>query len=152
MSTGSSSTKGFGRWFQVRWAEKLGLQECPYLIRWTLILFGYSFRLHHWLRSDDNRFYHDHSCDLISIIIKGKYYNVMPDENGDPFYYPAVAWKPRFMKAEQRHWLSIPREGAWTILLCSCPYRKWGFWVNNHLWRPLRYFSKYGIIQDKDYQ
>ena len=43
-------------------------------------------------------------------------------------------------------------EGAWTILLCSRPYHKWGFYVNNHKWRPLRYFSKFGVIQDEKYQ
>ena len=122
------------------------------MIRWTLILFGYSIRLHHWLRSDDNRYFHDHSCDLISIIIKGQYINVIDHCDGRITAYHAKAWKPRRMKATDRHWLCIPKEGAWTILLCSRPYRKWGFWVNNHLWRPLRYFSKFGIIQTKDYQ
>jgi hypothetical protein len=29
-------------------------------------------------------------------------------------------------------------------LLCSRQYRKWGFFVNDHLWRPLRYFHKFG--------
>jgi hypothetical protein len=152
MSTGSNLTKQFGKWFQIRWAEKLGYPECPYLVRWTLILFGYSIRLHHWLRSDDNRYYHDHSCDLISIIIKGRYYNVMPDKDGKPVHHLATAWKPRRMKAIDRHWLSIPYGGAWTILLCSRPYHKWGFYVNDHLWRPLRYFSKFGIRQTADYQ
>lgn len=133
--------------FQIRWKEPLGLPECPYLYRWTFIFFGYSIRLHHWLRSDDRRFFHDHSCDLISIIIKGKYKNVTP--NGT---FEAKAWKPRRMKATDQHYLDIPKEGAWTILLCSRPYHKWGFYVNNHKWRPLRYFSKYGVIQTKDYQ
>ena len=142
----------FGKWFQFRWKEALGLPECPYLYRWTLILFGYSIRLHHWLRSDDNRYFHDHSCDLISIIIKGQYINVMPDENGLAVSHCARAWKPRRMKATDRHWLKIPPEGAWTILLCSRPYHKWGFYVNGHKWRPLRYFHKFGIIQTADYQ
>ena len=46
----------------------------------------------------------------------------------------------------------IPKEGAWTILLCGKPYHKWGFYVNDHKWRPLRYFHKFGIIQDENYQ
>ena len=65
----------FGKFFQIRWKEALGKPECPYLYRWTLIIFGFSIRLHHWLRSDDNRYFHDHACDLISIILKGWYYN-----------------------------------------------------------------------------
>jgi len=153
MSTGSSqSKKSFNKYFQIRWKEALGLPECPYLYRWTLIFFGYSIRLHHWLRSDDRRYFHDHSCDLISIIIKGKYKNVIPDGNGGKIEMDAVAFKPRFMKAEQPHYLDIPKEGAWTILLCSRPYIKWGFYVNGKKWRPLRYFHKFGIIQTADYQ
>jgi hypothetical protein len=146
------SYKKFGNLFQIRWKEKLGLPEHPYLYRWTLIFFGYSVRLHHWIKSDDRRFFHDHSCDLISIIIKGSYFNVMPDENGNPVKHLAKAWHPRKMKAVQKHYLDIPEGGAWTIILCGRPYQKWGFFVKGHKWRPLRYFHKYGIIQTKDYQ
>lgn len=137
----------FGKWFQIRWKEKLGLSENPYLYRWTLILFGYSIRLHHWLKSDDRRFFHDHACDLISIIIKGQYKNVTPEGT-----FNAKVWRPRKMKAMQKHYLDIPKEGAWTIILCGRPYHKWGFYVNGHKWRPLRYFHKFGIIQTGDYQ
>ena len=62
------------------------------------------------------------------------------------------------MKAKEKHYLDIPKAGAWTILLCGRPYNKWGFFVNNKKtgefvkWRPLRYFHKYGIIQTEDYQ
>jgi len=139
--------KQFGNIFQIRWKEKLGLSECPYLYRWTLIFFGYSIRLHHWIKSDDRRFFHDHSCDLISIIIKGQYYNITPEGK-----FLAKAWHPRKMKATQRHYLDIPKEGAWTIILCGRPYHKWGFYVNDHKWRPLRYFHKFGIIQTENYQ
>ena len=139
--------KQFGNIFQIRWKEKLGLTECPYLYRWTLIFFGYSIRLHHWIKSDDRRYFHDHSCDLISIVIKGQYYNVTPEGK-----FLAKAWHPRKMKATQRHYLDIPKEGAWTIILCGRPYHKWGFYVNEHKWRPLRYFHKFGIIQTKEYQ
>jgi hypothetical protein len=142
----------FGNIIQFRWKEKLGLSESPYLYRWTLIIFGYSIRLHHWIKSDDRRYFHDHACDLISIIIKGCYNNVTPDKNGRPIKHYAGAWRPRFMKATDRHYLDIPKEGAWTILLCGRPYHKWGFYVNDHKWRPLRYFHKFGIIQTENYQ
>ena len=142
----------FGNLFQIRWKEKLGLPECPYLYRWTLVLFGYTIRLHHWIKSDDRRFFHDHSCDITSIIIKGYYYNVMPDKDGNIDRYKVNAWKFRHMKATDKHYLEIPEDGAWTIILCGKPYKKWGFYVNGHMWRPLRYFHKYGIIQTPDYQ
>ena len=133
--------------FQIRWKEPLGLKESPYLYRWSFFIFGYSLRIHHWIKSDDRRYFHDHSCDLISIVVKGEYTNVTP--NGSFFVKAPSIWKA---KATKQHYLDIPKKGAWTILLCSRPYHKWGFYVNNHKWRPLRYFSKFGVIQDKNYQ
>ncbi len=137
----------FGKLFQIRWKEPLGSPDCPYLYRWTLILFGFSIRLHHWIKSDDRRFFHDHSSDLISIVLKGRYKNVTP--NGAFEVKAPSIWKA---KAEDRHYLDIPEGGVWTLLLFGRPRHKWGFYVNGHRWRPLRYFHKYGIIQDEDYQ
>lgn len=187
---GSTNTNKFGKWFQIRWNEKLGYPDDPYLIRWTFILFGFSIRIHKWKASDDNRFFHDHASDLFSIVLKGKYVNVKPydktknpsDLVPQPFFdfdnisiggminvknqrYCHVegifnSWhnflhmsnSMWFSKAEDMHWLSIPKEGAWTLMFEGRPYHKWGFYVNGHKWRPLRYFHKYGIIQDKKYQ
>lgn len=167
----------FGEYFQIRWKEPLGLLECPYLYRWTLILFHRSIRLHHWLRSDDRRYFHDHAADLISIVLKGNYYNVNPkikdkspkelipdtgELNISPHQVQGIfnSWKNFFnmknsiwfSKAEVQHYLDIPEGGAWTLLLEGKKYHKWGFYVNEHKWRPLRYFHKFGVIQTKDYQ
>jgi hypothetical protein len=135
------------KYFQIRWKEPMGLSECPYLYRWTFIFFGFSLRIHHWIKSDDRRFFHDHSCNFISIILKGRYTNVTP--NGKFEVKAGQIWKSDALK---RHYLDIPKEGAWTLLLCGKPYHKWGFYVNDHKWRPLRYFHKFGIIQTKEYQ
>lgn len=145
------------RLIQIRWKEALGLQHCPYLFRWTLLFFGYSIRVHHWIKSDDNRFFHDHAGDFISLVVKGTYNNVVPrtpdgSDVKDCRKIKAKSWRPWFAKAEQRHYLEIPKEGAWTILFSGRPKQKWGFFVKGHLWRPLRYFSKFGIIQDENYQ
>jgi hypothetical protein len=136
----------FGRWLQFRY-EPLGRKECPYLYRWTLILFGFSFRLHHWLRSDDKRFYHDHACNFVSFILRGKYTNCTPDGN---FEVRAGQWW--VSNALTKHYLDIPKGGAWTLLICGRPYHKWGFYVKGKKWRPLRYFHKYRVIQDENYQ
>lgn len=149
--------KPFGKIIQIRWKEKLGNPDCPYLYRWTFILFGYTIRLHHWIKSDDKRYFHDHACDFISIVIKGNYYNVIPNNPDKPDVNDSkrihvTSWKPWISKAINKHYLDIPEDGAWTILLCGKPYHKWGFYVNNHKWRPLRYFSKFGVIQNKNYQ
>lgn len=180
---GSTDTRLFKR-FQIRWKEKLGYPDNPYLIRWTFILFGYSIRIHHWLKSDDRRHFHDHSSDLISIVLKGQYYNVTPHKkNQDPdflflYHDDLLGWQTTrninlyrvcgifnswynffhmknsiwFSKAEDQHYLDIPKCGAWTLLLEGRPRHKWGFYVNGHKWRPLRYFHKFGIIQDNNYQ
>lgn len=187
MKTGSSNLKKFKN-FQIRWKEKLGLQDNPYLIRWTFLFFGYSIRIHHWLKSDDNRFFHDHSADLISVVLKGHYWNVTPfDPNKNPseevdrvffsfgetsiggvgenkdfhyvegifnsvknfFHMRNSIW---FSKAEDRHYLKIPKEGAWTLMFEGRPRQKWGFFVKGHKLRPLEYFHRYGIIQDENYQ
>ena len=157
---GSSNVAKFKR-FQVRWAEKLGYENNPYLVRWTFLFFGYSMRIHHWIKSDDNRFFHDHSADLLSIVLKGKYHNVKPinpdenpsSENEKWCYVEGIfnSWKNFFhmnksiwfSKAEDRHYLSIPKGGAWTLMFEGKP---------RHKWRPLRYFHKYGIRQDESYQ
>ena len=134
--------------FQIRWKEALGKPECPYLYRWTFLFFGFSIRIHHWIKSDDRRFFHDHSCNFVSIILKGKYKNVTP--NGEVEVKAGSMWKSN---AEVRHYLDIPKEGAWTILICGRKKRNWGFWDRkNHMLRPLEYFHRYGVIQDKDYQ
>lgn len=190
MKTGSSDLRPF-KPFQIRWAEKLGLQEYPYLIRWTFLFFNYSIRIHHWLKSDDDRYFHDHASDLVSIVLKGYYWNVKPiDPNKNPydtvpkysfdymigstpatiesdvnnipifvegifdswynFFHP---WKSIwFSKAEDRHFLRIPKDGAWTLMLEGRPRHTWGFYINGKRVRPLAYFHKYGIIQTKNYQ
>ena len=189
MSTGSSDTRPFGHWFQVRWAERLGDPKNPYLVRWTLILFGYSVRLHHWLRSDDRRYYHDHSADLLSIVLRGEYDNVVPYDPDYPpnfcYFWSAICGAQRvnrrrchvsgmfnslrnflrlkdsiwFSKAEQRHYLDIPKGGAWTLLFEGRKRHKWGFYVpakrklKVRKIRPLEYFHRYGIAQaDPSYQ
>ena len=175
---GSTNTKPF-KLFQIRWKEKLGYPNSPYLIRWTFLFFGYSIRIHHWIKSDDTRYFHDHSSDLLSIVLKGRYYNVKPIDpdknpssyvdcgnylgrNMSPFKVEGIfnSWKNFFnmknsiwfSKAEDRHYLQIPNGGAWTLMFEGRPRHKWGFYVNGHKWRPLRYFHKFGIIQDENYQ
>ena len=133
--------------FQIRWKEPLGNPKCPYLYRWMFICFGYSIRLHHWIKSDDRRYFHDHATNFISFILKGNYKNVTP--NGIFDVKVGQYWKSN---ALAQHYLDIPKSGAWTLLICGRPYHKWGFYVNGHKWRPLRYFNKFGIIQNEKYQ
>lgn len=124
--------------FQIRWKEVLTKGNKPYLHRWTFLFFNYSIRIHHWIDSDVGPHLHDHACNFISILLWGGYEN--QTMNGNISLKAPSIW---YSNAEARHRLEIAPGGAWAILLCGRPYRKWGFWVNNHLWRPLRYFHKY---------
>lgn len=133
--------------FQIRWKEPLGNKQCPYLYRWMIVLFGYSIRLHHWIKSDDRRYFHDHGCDFLSIVLKGSYTNVTP--SGQTVVRAGSFW---FSKADQLHYLDVPATGAWTLLFCGRKYRKWGFYVAGRLMRPWNYFKRFGVIQDENYQ
>ncbi len=68
------------RWLQIRWKEPLGRPECPYMYRWVFNFGLFSIRVHHWLRSDDKRFFHDHPWSFISIVLKGGYTDVSEEQ------------------------------------------------------------------------
>jgi len=125
--------------FQIRWKESFGDKKNPYLYRWMILFFNFSIRLHHWIRSDDKRYLHDHACNFISIVLKGNYKNVT--EKGTFLVNAGSVWSS---KAKVKHYLDIPKNGAWTILICGRPYNKWGFWVNGKMLRPWRYYKIYG--------
>ena len=125
--------------FQIRWNEPLGIQNCPYAYRWVIIFFGYSIRVHHFLRSDDKRFFHSHPWWFITLILKGSYTDVSPLGKDN-----LTRFKLRYRKADHQHYVDVPKSGCWTILITGKPMSKWGFWVNNKMIRPLKYFHKYG--------
>ena len=126
--------------FQIRWNEPLGKSECPYMYRWALILFGFSIRIHHWIRSDDKRFFHDHPFSFITFVLNGGYTDVSPNGRQELKFGSIY-----FRKAEHKHYVEVNEGGAWTLLFCNRPRRNWGFWIkSNQFFRPLRYFNKYG--------
>src|SRR5215472_18922423 len=57
----------------IKWAEKLGLPQCPYLIRWRAETPFGSVRLHHWLGPDDDRAFHDHPWWFVTFVLAGGY-------------------------------------------------------------------------------
>lgn len=121
-----------------RWNEPLGRPECPYVYRWVISLFGWSIRLHKWIGSDDQRFFHDHAWDFVSIILKGWYEEITP--KGSQLRYP---YSIRYYKAEHQHMVKIYRP-CWSLVISKPKRRNFGFWVKDRLMRPLRYFSRYG--------
>jgi hypothetical protein len=126
-------------WFQIRWNEPMGEKACPYMFRWVLVFFGFSIRLHKWLRSDDKRFFHDHPWNFLVIVLRGGYADVCP-EGRDILRVGSV----RFRSALHRHYVDVPQGGALTLLLCCPAYRNWGFWVDGKFKRPLKFFHRFG--------
>ena len=52
------------KFFQLRWREALGDSNCPYAYRWVFITPWFSIRIHHFIRSDDKRYFHDHAWNF----------------------------------------------------------------------------------------
>ncbi len=126
----------------IRWSEKLGSYNCTYLIRWVLDLYFFSIRLHHWLSSDDQRYYHDHPWWYITLIIKGSYTDKSPDED-KVMSYGSIG----FRRATHKHTVEVPKGGCWSLLICGRDKREWGFWVNGRFMKRNKYFYNYGNHQ-----
>lgn len=139
--------------FQIRLKEPLGQPDksgkiiCPYAYRWVFIFFGFSIRIHQWFRSDDKRHYHDHPWWFTTIVLRGRYTDVSEQTiDGKPVIVrdQLKQWSIRHRKAYHRHYVEIPPEGCITLLMTGMPLRKWGFWVDGKMKRPLKYFYKFG--------
>jgi hypothetical protein len=110
----------------VKWHERLGLPECPYVHRWRLELRGAgSLRVHHWTGNDDNRAFHDHAWWFWTLVVKGGYTDNHPG-GFEILRAPALRYRP----AEYQHAVFPHEGGAWTILLTGPKVRNWGFWEN----------------------
>lgn len=151
----SSPPKSFIKKFQIRFNEPLGKNSCPYAYRWVLITPWFSIRVHHFLRSDDKRYFHDHAWDFWTFILKGYYWDVSPynwnlkNKASNEMLITRIkrkAGKLYKVPAEHRHYVEIPKKGCWTLVFCKKPRRKWGFWVGEKFRRPLKYFHKFGHL------
>lgn len=131
---------------QIRLKEGLGDDQCFYAFRWVLNLGFISFRVHHFLRSEPIAHKHDHAWDYITFILKGGYLDVSPNKI-DKLKTGSI----RFRKAEHIHTVVIPKSSdCWTFLIAFKPRRKWGFWVNGKLKRPLKYFARFKHLPCSD--
>lgn len=120
-----------GPWFEsmpalmIVWGQYLGRPECPYMRRWAI---G-PLRLHHWYRSDDKRYMHDHPSWFITLVLKGHYSDwsmYLPDVHIEDALHPGSV---RFRKAEHIHYVDVKPPGCWTLLIFGRQTRDWGFWV-----------------------
>ena len=108
----------------IRWREHLGLDACPYLVRWRLELAGLgSLRVHHWLGPDDDRAFHDHQWWFLTFVVRGGYEDRGPDGT-DRLHAGSVRFRP----ALHRHTVVPGPGGAWTVMITGPRTRTWGFW------------------------
>lgn len=110
--------------FVFEWNYPLGKPECPYAYRWRLDFYFFSFRIHKWLRSDDNRAYHNHPWHFITFPLARGYWDHR--ENAKPCW---VQHRPRFRRKRYRHWVQILEDfnPVWTFIITFGRPRRYSF-------------------------
>lgn len=133
-----------------KFGERLGNPECPYLRRWVADFWLFSIRLHHWIASDDQRYFHDHSWSFASLILKGGYTEWTPTPIDEVVGMgPRVGrrygrWSLLKRPAEWKHTVEVESGGAWTLMLTGREKRVWGFWVGGKFRKRNKYFYEHG--------
>lgn len=94
-----------------------------YMHRWILKYPSGTRRIHHILRSDNDRHLHDHPFDFRSVILWGGYWEETPD--GKTTYYGPGSIIRR--KGTDLHRLTLAGKSVWTFVTTGPYYRKWGF-------------------------
>lgn len=98
--------------------------------------FGIAIRLHHILRSDDDRHFHDHPWNFTSLILRGGYTEVSPffDSQGcwvgtrRQYYSPGSLIR---RKCTDWHYLLLPEKSTcWTLFITHQWKQTWGFLVD----------------------
>src|ERR1035437_9520510 len=121
------------------WGQCLGQEDCIYMRRWLLNLGFISFRVHHWIASDDPRHFHDHPWWFLTFVIKGAYTDVSP--KGDKrMQAGTVGYRP----ALHRQTVKVDSGGCWTIMVTGKKSRNWGFWIGEKFKKANKYFLEHG--------
>ena len=124
---------------QIRWAERLGIPSCPYVVRWMLQTPLGSLRVHHWLSHDDDRAFHDHPWWFLTVCVRGGYDDVSP-HGVDRLRAGSV----RLRHSEHQHTV-YPRDGgAWTVMVTGRRRRRWGFWFQGKFVKANKWFARAG--------
>lgn len=97
--------------------------NCLKMRRWVLKTPWFLLRLHHIMRSDNDRHFHDHPFDFTSFILRGGYVEYTP---GNPLRV-CLPGSIVNRRAEDLHYLKLIGDSAWTFVVTSPYYREWGF-------------------------
>lgn len=138
----------------LNWLERIGRKRIvmdrqhnePYLERYYVFLkdrnhFPFNIFLHHFLKGDPDDV-HDHPWSYATIILKGGYWEWIPQFNAEGKKICEIGkWRGpghfRFSKAESFHRIELdPDVDCWTLFMPGPQKREWGFlvknkWVNN---------------------
>jgi hypothetical protein len=118
-----------------------------YMHRWILRTPWGTLRLHHILRSDDDRHLHDHPFDFTSFLLTAAYTEIIGHVAGAGVLGGTVEkiW-PRFSivrkHAEDPHRLILHRP-VWTFVVSGPKRRRWGFYTPKGWIHHLRYLDEY---------
>jgi hypothetical protein len=140
------------KWF-LNWLDKIGrkriimdrLDNEPYLERYYIFLkdrvhFPFNIFIHKFLKSDPDDV-HDHPWPYATLILKGGYWEWIPQFNSKGEKFNEIAyWRGpghfRTCGANSYHRIEIdPSVTCWTLFMPGPQTREWGFLVNNK-WIP----------------
>jgi len=91
-------------------------------------------RVHHILRSDDDRHFHDHPWPYLTVILRGGYWEVRPVFIDQVVSYERRRWhgpgSVLLRRAGSWHRLELPEgQTAWTLFCTGPKVQHWGFLV-----------------------
>lgn len=163
------------RWGLIK-GELIGPPDCPLMRRWAIETPIGSLRVHHFLRSDDERHPHDHPWWFATFVLAGGYTDVTPCDCqegwllGEPsddgrhaqpmtlcptckgnreLYDVLTRGSFRFRPALHRHWVKT-KGGAWTLIVTGPKMRVWGFWEGVRFLAERAYFKTHGYAACQD--
>lgn len=120
----------------------------PYLRRWTLLrLFDYRLYVHRFLESDEGNHLHDHPCDVLTFMFRGRYIETTPalkrsartekERRSFPNQTTLKVYSApclRRFRAEHIHRIDLLSENigkTWTLCLFLPKRRDWGFYLDD---------------------
>lgn len=124
----------------IAFAKKRPYSHLPgYMERYWLIAGNYhegerAVRLHHILRSDYDRHFHDHPWPFISIVLRGGYWEERPVFESGIYVGSTRRWRGpgsiAFRRSTDWHRLDLPSgKTAWTLFITLKKRQEWGFLV-----------------------
>jgi hypothetical protein len=87
----------------------------PLMIRWYLIKTRwFGLFVHRFLRSDNDRHFHDHPWAFLTWLVGGGYWEHVPVDPQEPCRFPGIRkWRPRwsllYRPALWLHWVEVPQ-------------------------------------------